>query len=94
MDEEVIRPATAAELQYEEDDVNADLDLNGVPPRPDGRLWLLRPFGGFATVEDIKTHLLHLYEARRIDDQYHPEQARRIKAQLAADELSRLPGQT
>jgi len=45
-----------------EADMNALLAQCGLPPRPAGRLWLLRPPAGFATLDDALRELLRRAE--------------------------------
>ena len=47
----------AADYAELEADINATLDIFGVPPAT-GRLWLLRPPPGFDRLEDVLVHLL------------------------------------
>ena len=51
-------PWSAADYADIEADINATLDTYGVPPRPAGRVWLLRPPPGFACLDDVLGHLL------------------------------------
>ncbi|MFB7513242.1 DUF5956 family protein [Streptomyces sp. NPDC056144] len=52
------RPAPVAERAALEADALADLGRAGVPPRPPGRLWLLRPVGGLPDLEAVLGWLL------------------------------------
>ncbi|WP_216827049.1 MULTISPECIES: DUF5956 family protein [Streptomyces] len=51
-------------LDRETDEAVAAL---GLPPRPPGRLWLLRPVGGFTSVAAVLDHLRGLAAGRGVD---------------------------
>lgn len=51
------------DLDREADEALAEL---GLPPRPRGRLWLLRPVGPFPTLDALLGHLDGLAEARTV----------------------------
>jgi hypothetical protein len=46
-------PWAAADYFEIEDDYNRVLDEYGVPPRPGGRIWVLRPPAGYETLDDV-----------------------------------------
>jgi hypothetical protein len=46
-------PWTAADHFEIEADYNGTLREYGVPPRPGGRIWVLRPPAGYATLDDV-----------------------------------------
>ncbi|WP_180934733.1 DUF5956 family protein [Nocardioides ungokensis] len=46
-------PWTAADYSETENDYNRFLDGLLVPPRPGGRIWVLRPPAGFNTLQDV-----------------------------------------
>ncbi|MFG2991014.1 DUF5956 family protein [Streptomyces sp. NPDC048257] len=52
------------DLDREADEALAEL---GLPPRPRGRLWLLRPVGPFTTVGAFLEHLDALAESRAVE---------------------------
>ncbi|MBB1245573.1 hypothetical protein GL263_18710 [Streptomyces durbertensis] len=52
------RPLSEEELLYEEAEVNDLLAESGVPARPRGRIWLLRPPEGFTSLAAVLGHLL------------------------------------
>ncbi|MFF1557831.1 DUF5956 family protein [Streptomyces sp. NPDC058279] len=57
----------------------------GLPPRPRGRVWLLRPPGPFPSVETVLTHLTELARARGVDpDHPSPDLLALTRAELAA----------
>ncbi|MCY0961935.1 DUF5956 family protein [Streptomyces sp. H27-H5] len=58
-------PAEDVDL-LDAESVTALADL-GLPPRPRGRLWLLRPVGPFDTVDAVLDHLHRLAEDRAVD---------------------------
>jgi hypothetical protein len=60
------RPVAAGERETLEDDAAADLELAGLPPRPRGRLWLLRPVGGFRDVDAVLDFLCARAEERGV----------------------------
>ncbi|MGP3951543.1 DUF5956 family protein [Streptomyces sp. 7N604] len=78
---------TPALLGAWEEEANAELEDIGVPvPRPIGRIWFLRPFAGFAAVEEMVRHLDRITESRGVE---------RLSAEfvlLVAEELHRLAG--
>ncbi|MFJ7272644.1 DUF5956 family protein [Streptomyces sp. NPDC099050] len=59
-------PVSQAERETQERDANADLARVGIPPRPAGRVWLLRPLGGFKDVEGVLDHLCAGAEAQGV----------------------------
>ncbi|MFF3215581.1 DUF5956 family protein [Streptomyces sp. NPDC002886] len=59
-------PISEAEREVQERDTAADLAHVGIPPRPAGRLWLLRPVGGFEDVEGVLDHLCASAETRGV----------------------------
>ncbi|MFE6225919.1 DUF5956 family protein [Streptomyces sp. NPDC057854] len=61
------RPLSREEKETQEQDAAADLALAGVPPRPRGRLWLLRPVGGLENLAAVLEHLCAAAEARGVD---------------------------
>lgn len=50
-------PWSAAEYAEIEDETNRTLAALGLPPRPAGRIWLLRPPAGYATLQAALDHL-------------------------------------
>lgn len=79
-----MRPAPASdlhELDREPDEVLAGL---GLPPRPPGRLWLLRPVGPFPTVEAVLGHLDALAAGRGVEPGPSTEFLTLARAELAA----------
>ncbi|HRA07860.1 MAG TPA: DUF5956 family protein [Propionicimonas sp.] len=50
-------PWTAAEYAEIEDDTNRSLADLGLPPRPGGRIWLLRPPAPYPTAQAVLDHL-------------------------------------
>ncbi|MFD3872805.1 DUF5956 family protein [Streptomyces sp. NPDC058623] len=83
----VCHPVPESERETQERDATADLARVGIPPRPAGRLWLLRPVGGFEGVEDVLDHLCSGAETRGVAVALSEE-----FAQLCADELESLAG--
>ncbi|MDV5142896.1 DUF5956 family protein [Streptomyces sp. SBC-4] len=63
----VCHPLSPAEKDTQEEDAAADLALVGVPPRPPGRLWLLRPVGDLENLEVVLEHLCAAAEARGVN---------------------------
>ncbi|GAA3043845.1 hypothetical protein GCM10017562_00830 [Streptomyces roseofulvus] len=59
-------PLSPGEKETQEEDAAADLAIAGVPPRPRGRLWLLRPVGGLGDLQAVLEHLCAAAEARRV----------------------------
>ncbi|MEU9107523.1 DUF5956 family protein [Streptomyces xanthophaeus] len=53
------------QLDAEADGILADL---GLPPRPWGRLWLLRPVGSFPTVDAVLGHVRAVAAARGVEE--------------------------
>lgn len=70
-----------------EADTNGFLRDCGFPARPAGRLWLLRPPPGFASLDDVLRHLAKTAEAAGLELYAHPDFANhveRVVAQLFA----------
>ena len=83
------RPLSEGELAVQEQDTVADLESAGIPPRPRGRLWLLRPVGRFGDLDGLLDHLCHVAEERGVET--------RLSAAftaLCAGELGQLSGQS
>ncbi|NEW73292.1 DUF5956 family protein [Streptomyces rhizosphaericus] len=77
---------TPALLAEQEEEANAELEDIGVPtPRPAGRIWFLRPFAGFTSVEDMLGHLNQTARSAGVQ----PMLSERFVA-LVAEELRRL----
>lgn len=75
-------PVSQAERETQERDADADLARVGIPPRPAGRVWLLRPVGEFKDVEGVLDHLCASAEARGVPVGLSAE-----FAELCAEEL-------
>ncbi|MCE7082642.1 DUF5956 family protein [Streptomyces sp. ST2-7A] len=60
-------PMGEEERRREEAEVNALLAEAGVPPRPPGRIWLLRPVGDHPGVEAMVEHVLALARPQGLD---------------------------
>lgn len=56
-------PWTSQDVDEVEADMNDLLAGCGLPPRPAGRLWLLRPPAGFAALDDALRELIRRGEA-------------------------------
>ncbi|MGW1520791.1 DUF5956 family protein [Streptomyces sp. NPDC002287] len=56
-------PATETDREIQEGDALADLARAGIPPRPSGRAWLLRPVGHFKDLDAVLDHLCARAEA-------------------------------
>ncbi|WP_030726420.1 DUF5956 family protein [Streptomyces sp. NRRL S-237] len=69
------------DLDREADEALAEL---GLPPRPRGRLWLLRPVGPFTTLGEVLDHLDHLAEARAVPARPSAAFLALARAELAA----------
>lgn len=59
-------PVTEAEQETLKKDASADLARCGLPPRPAGRLWFLRPVGRFDDLDAVLDHLFDRAEARGV----------------------------
>ncbi|MFE4610885.1 DUF5956 family protein [Streptomyces niveus] len=79
-------PLSAEERNELEAQINRELMEVGVPKRPPGRLWFLRPVGGFRSVGALNDHVLAMAEERGLD------QLRPGLVQLWEIELARLDG--
>ncbi|MFD5417399.1 DUF5956 family protein [Streptomyces sp. NPDC127069] len=75
-------PVTETEQETQERDALTDLAGVGIPPRPPGRLWLLRPVGGFEDLDAVLDHLCAQAEAHGV-----PVGLSAAFAALCADEL-------
>lgn len=60
-------PLPEADLHGLDGETDTALAALGLPPRPLGRLWLLRPVGPFATVAEVLAHLDATAAARGTD---------------------------
>ncbi|MGR4881355.1 DUF5956 family protein [Streptomyces sp. LARHCF249] len=69
------------DLEGETDTVLAGL---GLPPRPRGRLWLLRPVGPFATVGELLGHLDALAASRGVETRACAAFLALVRAELEA----------
>ncbi|MFJ3173060.1 DUF5956 family protein [Streptomyces roseus] len=69
------------DLDREAEEVLARL---GIPPRPPGRLWLLRPPGSFPTVGAVLDHLRALARERGVEVSPSPDFLSLTRAELAA----------
>ncbi|MER5312615.1 DUF5956 family protein [Streptomyces sp. NPDC002773] len=76
------RPVSAAEKEVQERDAAADLDAAGIPPRPSGRLWLLRPVGGFDDLDAVLDHLCTAAEDRDVPVELSADFARLCQKEL------------
>lgn len=59
-------PLPAADLRDLDEETDTALAALGLPPRPEGRLWLLRPVGALPTVAAVLAHLDATAEARGV----------------------------
>ncbi|WP_412077525.1 DUF5956 family protein [Streptomyces xanthophaeus] len=68
-------------LDVEADGILAEL---GVPPRPRGRLWLLRPVGAFPTVDAVLGHLRAVAAGRGVEERPSADFLALARTELAA----------
>ncbi|MGH8921522.1 MAG: DUF5956 family protein [Actinomycetes bacterium] len=78
-------PLSAADLHGMDAEADATLSGLGLPPRPAGRLWLLRPVGPFADVAAVLAHLYAVAGERAVEPA-----ATRPFMELVRDELTAL----
>ncbi|MEV6250699.1 DUF5956 family protein [Streptomyces sp. NPDC051742] len=76
------RPVSAAEREARERDAAADLTVAGIPPRPSGRLWLLRPVGDFNELAAVLDHLCAAAEEREVPVELSADFARLCEREL------------
>ncbi|MEU3315829.1 DUF5956 family protein [Streptomyces sp. NPDC006662] len=81
-------PVTESEQETQEEDVFADLARCGIPSRPTGRLWLLRPVGRFEDLGAVLDHLCARAEASGV-----PLGLSAAFVELCAGELGAVEGQ-
>ncbi|WNI18146.1 DUF5956 family protein [Actinacidiphila sp. ITFR-21] len=60
-------PLSPDDLAVLESDANADLAAVGVPARPAGRVWLLRPPSGFDDLDAVLDHLCEAADRRGVE---------------------------
>ncbi|MET9697075.1 DUF5956 family protein [Streptomyces sp. NPDC006529] len=78
-------PLPAADLHGMDAEADATLAGLGLPPRPAGRLWLLRPVGPFEDLEAVLGHLYAVAAERAVEPA-----ATRAFMELVRDELTAL----
>lgn len=66
-----------------EGDYNRFLSECGFPPRPPGRLWLLRPPPGFASLNDTLRHVSDTAEAAGLGLDFQPAFANHVTREIA-----------
>ncbi len=66
-----------------EDDYNQYINDCGLPPRPPGRLWLLRPPPGFASLNDTLQHFSDTATAAGLFLEAQPAYAERVSREIA-----------
>ncbi|MER7045469.1 DUF5956 family protein [Streptomyces jumonjinensis] len=79
------QPLSQHDLDVLENDANTDLAEAGVPPRPPGRLWLLRPIADHEDIDSVLDHLFTMAETHGIE-----ARSSAAFAALCADELRSL----
>jgi hypothetical protein len=62
------QPWTAADYFEIEDDYNGLLERYGLPPRPGGRIWVLRPPEGFETLDAVLADIWAGWRAKGGED--------------------------
>ncbi|UUU41268.1 DUF5956 family protein [Streptomyces sp. NBC_00162] len=77
-------PLPEADLHDLDGEASAVLAGLGLPPRPEGRLWLLRPVGPFATVAELLGHLDALAAGREVEARASTEFLSLVSAELEA----------
>ncbi|MFD3699414.1 DUF5956 family protein [Streptomyces sp. NPDC058646] len=80
-------PLSEADVDLLDGETDAILAGLGLPPRPRGRLWLLRPVGDLPTVEAVLGHLRAVAAGRGVEERPSP-----AFLALARDELAALAG--
>lgn len=77
-------PLPEADLHDLDGEASSVLAVLGLPPRPEGRLWLLRPVGPFATVAELLGHLDALAADREVEVRASTEFLSLVSAELDA----------
>ncbi|MBT2541864.1 hypothetical protein J7E99_14405 [Streptomyces sp. ISL-44] len=77
-------PLPEADLHDLDGEASTVLAGLGIPPRPEGRLWLLRPVGPFATVAELLGHLDVLAAGREVEARASTEFLSLVSAELDA----------
>ncbi|MEU9144701.1 DUF5956 family protein [Streptomyces sp. NPDC048349] len=77
-------PLPEADLHELEGETGTVLAGLGLPPRPEGRLWLLRPVGPFPTVGELLSHLVALAAERGVEAGATAEFLALVRAELDA----------
>ncbi|MFC6514876.1 DUF5956 family protein [Streptomyces goshikiensis] len=76
-------PLAEAELHDLDRETEELLDALGLPHRPPGRLWLLRPIGPYPAVGAVLDHLRSVARERGIEFRASPELLSLTRAELA-----------
>jgi hypothetical protein len=75
-------PWSAADHAEVEADINALLAKCGIPSRPAGRLWLLRPPPGYPALDAVLRHLVAAADAADIEVMASPKLVAHVNAEL------------
>ncbi|MFF8269504.1 DUF5956 family protein [Streptomyces sp. NPDC016562] len=77
-------PLPEPDLRELDQEADAALAALRLPPRPRGRLWLLRPVGPFPTVSAVLDHLDAQAAERAVQPRPSPDFLALVRAELAA----------